>query len=367
MRSLPYLPSRIRLILWVIFISAVIGAFYGHINAVMNGSPVFGFDAVPRGILTGFVIGFILVSFEVLIMEEPIGAPLHRTSFPVHVAIKTFIYLIVILFALALGAWALRAPNEPGVQRHDVLFSLVAAFVFTFMLDINRLLGQNVLLNFMTGRYYHPRLEQRIFLFIDLEGSTGFAERLGPLAFHRLLNRFVTDLTGPIVAARGQIHRYIGDELIATWKLADGITDARCVVACFAAMDRLATLAPVYRREFGAAANFRAGLHCGPVVAGEMGSVKKEIVFLGDTVNTTARIQELCRQTGDRVLASADLIDRLDLPPGVAKRSLGDLRLRGKETDVALYALTKGASVRPEPFNAGRSLAEPPRARFGAR
>ena len=73
-----------------------------------------------------------------------------------------------------------------------------------------------------------------------------------------------------------------------------------------------------------------------------MGSVKKEIVFLGDTVNTAARIQELCRQTGDRVLASADLIDRLELPPGVAKRSLGDLRLRGKGADLSLYALTKG-------------------------
>ena len=82
-------------------------------------------------------------------------------------------------------------------------------------------------------------------------------------------------------------------------------------------------------------------LHCGPVVTGEMGSVRKEIVFLGDTVNTTARIQELCRQTGDRVLASADLINRLALPPGVSKRSLGDLRLRGKESDVALYALTQ--------------------------
>jgi adenylate cyclase len=72
-----------------------------------------------------------------------------------------------------------------------------------------------------------------------------------------------------------------------------------------------------------------------------MGSVKREIVFLGDTVNTAARIQELCRQTGDRVLASADLIDRLELPRGIAKSSLGDLRLRGKEADLALYALTK--------------------------
>jgi len=40
------------------------------------------------------------------------------------------------------------------------------------------------------------------------------------------------------------------------------------------------------------------------------------------------------------VLASADLIDPLDLPPGIAKRSLGDLRLRRKENDVALYSLT---------------------------
>ncbi|MGB3581117.1 MAG: hypothetical protein WBA40_08400 [Roseiarcus sp.] len=40
------------------------------------------------------------------------------------------------------------------------------------------------------------------------------------------------------------------------------------------------------------------------------------------------------------------IIDRLDLPPGVAKRSLGDLRLRGKGADLALYALT-GAPQRP--------------------
>lgn len=74
-----------------------------------------------------------------------------------------------------------------------------------------------------------------------------------------------------------------------------------------------------------------------------MGSVKKEIVFLGDTVNTAARIQELCRETGERVIASAELIDRLELPPGIAKRPLGDLRLRGKGAELGLYALTKTA------------------------
>ena len=47
------------------------------------------------------------------------------------------------------------------------------------MFYMNRLLGQHVLLNFVTGRYHQPRVEERVFLFIDMEGSTGFAERLG--------------------------------------------------------------------------------------------------------------------------------------------------------------------------------------------
>ena len=111
--------------------------------------------------------------------------------------------------------------------------------------------------------------------------------------------------------------------------------------ACFDALDRLAVLSPVYLRDFGKPVHCRAGLHCGPVVTGEMGSVKKEIVFLGDTVNTAARIQEFCRQTGDRVLASATLVNLLELPSGTTKRPLGDLRLRGKESDVLLYALEK--------------------------
>jgi len=336
----PHLPSPIRVILWFAALGAAIGAVYGHIVSMSEGNPLFGFDGVPRGLLTGAVISA-LISFETYVVTGPIGAPLRRAPFAAHVAAKSFIYLLVILFGLALGAWAFPGAHEHGIRREDVLFSLAASFVFTFIYDMNSLLGQNVLLNFITGRYHRPRVETRVFLFIDMEGSTGFAERLGPLAFHRLLNRFVVDLTDPIVAARGEIHSYVGDELIATWKLEEGVSHSRCVAACFAAMERLARLAPDYVSEFGAAANFRAGLHCGPVVTGEMGSVKKEIVFLGDTVNTTARIQEMCRQTGDRVLASADLIDQLELPPGVAKRSLGGLRLRGKENDVALYSLTR--------------------------
>ena len=57
-------------------------------------------------------------------------------------------------------------------------------------------------------------------------------------------------------------------------------------------------------------------------------------------MNTAARIQEACRDTGCRVLASAALIERIGvLPVGVTGRSLGPLPMRGKERPIALYAL----------------------------
>jgi adenylate cyclase len=353
-------PSKpLRVILWSTAIAAAVGAAYSEMHVLQQGGQALAAYGLARGAMTGAVIASILTSLEVFVLTRPLGAPLRRAPFPAHVAIKTVVYLGVIVFALKLGGYLFPAPGETGVENGDVLFSLAAAFVFVFMFDVNTLLGQNVLLNFIFGRYYAPRLESRAFLFIDMEGSTRLGERLGPLAFHRLINRFVNDLTEPIVAAGGEIHRYIGDEVIATWKLKEGIARGRCVTACFAAIDELARRAPDYQREFGAAVTVRAGLHCGPVVTGEMGSVRKEIVFLGDTVNTAARIQELCRETGDRVLASADLIDRLELPAGVAKRSLGDLRLRGKGADLALYALTRvpPRAGRPEAAAEGGDIA----------
>jgi adenylate cyclase len=353
---LPRLSGPIRVVLWSTVIAAAVGAAYAEMQVWQRAGQVLDLYAMARGAMTGALIGTILTTFNAFVLNAPLSAPLRRAPFTVHVAIKTLVYLGVILFALRLGHDLLRARGENGSEGGDVLFSLAAAFVFVFILDVNSLLGQNALLNFITGRYYAPRVESRVFLFIDMEGSTGLAERLGPLAFHRLVNRFIDDLTQPIVAARGEIHRYVGDELIATWKLKEGPADARCVAACFAAIDKLGKSAPDYRREFGTAIAVRAGLHCGPVVTGEMGSVKREIVFLGDTVNTAARIQELCRETGDRVIASAELIDRLELPAGIAKRSLGDLRLRGKGADLALYALTNA------PLRTGRSRSRAPEA-----
>jgi hypothetical protein len=107
-----------------------------------------------------------------------------------------------------------------------------------------------------------------------------------------------------VAEARGGIHKYVGDEVIATWRLAPGENPPACVKAAFAALDRIAVHAPAYQREFGVVPDFRAGLHCGPVAVGELGSLRREIALIGDTMNTTARILEACRDTDNRMLAS---------------------------------------------------------------
>lgn len=336
----------LKLILRFALIGVAVGVVYGHLTAPAQGTASI-FDGVARGAIDGAMISIMISSFEVLFLQAEAGAAVRRLPFLPHLAIKTLCYLVIFLFALSIGAILLPSPQERVtgfvIYRQDVVFCFIVSFVIVFLFDISQLLGPNVMLNLLTGRYHRPKVEDRVFLLIDMEDSTRAAERLGEVAFHRLLNRFVSDLTFPILRQRGEIYRFVGDELIASWKLDRGVEDAHCVRACFEALATLATLGPLYERDYGVRPSFRAGLHCGPVVVGEMGVIKKEIAFLGDTMNTAERIQAACRETGYRVLASVALVDRLQLPPGIVVRSLGAFRLRGKESDIALCALEETA------------------------
>jgi adenylate cyclase len=93
--------------------------------------------------------------------------------------------------------------------------------------------------------------------------------------------------------------------------------------------------------------SFRAGLHCGPVVIGEMGTIKREIALIGDAMNTAARIVDSCRDNGEAVIVSAALLQQLTIPPGIAARALGPIQLRGKKSPIELFALEAAAACQP--------------------
>ena len=72
-----------------------------------------------------------------------------------------------------------------------------------------------------------------------------------------------------------------------------------------------------------------------------MGVVKQAIVFLGDTVNTTARIETACKELGAPLLASEDLVHRLGNRDEFLFDDIGPVTLRGKTEPLRLFRLDR--------------------------
>ena len=94
-----------------------------------------------------------------------------------------------------------------------------------------------------------------------------------------------------------------------------------------------------YNKNFGVLPTFKAGFHFGEVTTGEIGALKKEIIFTGDVLNSTARIQGLCNQYKVDLLISDDLIKSLDLDSEFQIKSLGKTELRGKMENIEVHTI----------------------------
>ncbi len=86
---------------------------------------------------------------------------------------------------------------------------------------------------------------------------------------------------------------------------------------------------------------FKAGVHCGKVVSGEMGSTKMEIAFLGDVINTAARIEGECNPHRKPLLISNDLQQKLSLEKEYRSEKIGNINLRGRMEKIELYAIER--------------------------
>jgi adenylate cyclase len=220
-----------------------------------------------------------------------------------------------------------------------ITFALSVLFGAGF--ELRRLIGGRVLLNVILGRYRHPTREERVLMFLDLSGSTSLAETLGEVRMQELLTRFFFDIDGPIVGHGGEVHAYVGDEVIVTWPLTAGVSAGRCIDCFFAVADKIAENAGSYRQKFGSVPQFRAALHTGPVVISECGDSHRQIAYFGDTLNVTARLQEHCKEVGRPLLVSADLLSRVRAGPHLHVEALGAAVLRGRLAVVEVFAIER--------------------------
>jgi class 3 adenylate cyclase len=245
--------------------------------------------------------------------------------------------LQVVLYGQRLEA-AWLAAELPRIVAISLAFSALFGAIF----ELTRLVGGRVLLNVILGRYRHPTREERVLMFLDLAGSTSLAEALGEVRMQELLTRFFFDIDDPIVAHGGEVHAYVGDEVIVTWPLTAQVAEGRCLECFFAIRDRIDEIADSYRREFGSVPRFRAALHAGPVVISECGNSRRQIAYFGDTLNVTERLQEHCKVVGRPLLVSTDLLSRVRPGPNLRIDALGRVPLRGRSAAVEVFSVERG-------------------------
>jgi adenylate cyclase len=291
-------------------------------------------------------VGLPLVAFEVLFPMQF----MRKWPFAASVISKAVLYIILLLLVflgstltygyiqgLTLGDFYEAVWSGDTVAKVAVGFA--AFVVIIFFQQLNRLLGPGTLIRYIFGRYHRPRQEERIFMFLDLKDSTSIAERLDIGAHYALLNDFFHDIAGPVLATKAQIYQYVGDEVVLTWPMTTGLRDANCVRVFYEIEAAVRRNGTHYLDRYGLIPEYKAGLHGGDVISAEIGDLKRDLVYSGDVLNTTARIQAECNRLSARLLVSSTLYQRLVLPPGVEAENLGEVDLRGKRHAIGLLRL----------------------------
>lgn len=302
-----------------------------------------------NSVLLGFPLGLVFGLLELFLFPKA-AMRFRRWSFTKMLVFKTLLYSIVIYIVtlsiiIIAGLSEGRKMSEVPAylasleQLILVVYTLVVYGLLVFFLQVNHLLGDGVLWKFTSGKYHKPREEERIFMFLDMKSSTTIAEQLGHVRFYSLLNEIFHEISQPVLQTKAEIYQYVGDEVVLTWEVEDGLENSNCLKTFFLFRESLLRNGENYLKNFGVKPEFKAGLHFGKVISAQIGDLKREIVYNGDVLNTTARIQNECNKYQRDCLVSGLLMNRLKQRNGFQWERIDAVTLRGKETAVELFSV----------------------------
>ena len=333
-----------RIFFWVMVVAAAISAWFGYRVAPESGNPEV--RSALNGVLTSLVVATPILLFQLKGERAGRLRRLRRLPLAIYFTLKALFYFVVIVGGLMVSRYFFWS-DDVGffefdvVLRRSIVFSIVMAVGGSLVGEVGSLLGFGTLKNLLTGHYVQPKREQRAFLLIDMKDSTGMAERLGAVRFHELLNDFFRDVTDAALECEAEIHKYVGDEAILAWRDGEAIGDGGCLACPFMAADIIAGNQVRYVARFGAVPQFRAALHFGEIVAGEIGDVRREIAYVGDTLNVAARLLEAAKSLGHDVLVSNEMLAKAALPAGLKAEKLPTLSVRGRAQPLGVAALAR--------------------------
>lgn len=344
-------------IIWVVFASVYSFLEFGMIGSLdryPTTGNVYDFGTSMRYAVVGsFVMGLLQGWVEVVWLRRRFASK----ALWVKISLKSFFYLVfIILFLGGITLVANSALLETSLFDSEVLSTFqnfITSFAFWSILiyisvtlsialvfsEITEYFGQDTFYNFLLGKYHKPNKEIRIFMFLDMKSSTTIAEELGHEKYFELIKKYYADMTLPIVETSGEIYQYVGDEIVVSWLAKNGLLKNNCIECFHRILEMIGKHSEYYKKTFGVVPEFKAGYHIGEVTSGEIGILKKDIIYTGDVLNTTARIQAECNNYRAKALISEDLLKKLPSKSSFLFTEIGGLKLRGKRESVKLFRI----------------------------
>lgn len=346
------------LLAWMVISNLIFLYDYVTLSGANALTSKFDFEvSFKANLLVSIIAGLFGGIFTVNIME----LWLRKYAFWKALIFITMLYVIIAFIVGTIGAYyfysdylglelgsidlldqVLRFYTEHIFLKNFVIWLFIVLFTL-IVLMINDKYGPGVFPDYLMGRYFLPKNETRIFMFADIRDATRIAEKLGEKEYFNFLKDFFNDIAPAIMQTKGEVYQYVGDEVVITWKMKNGLKNANAL-RCYYRMKNIIYKKSIkYYKRYNALPDFKVGIHCGQIMVGELGKIKRDIVFSGDVLNTTARIQSMCNSKGVDILASSSFAEKLiKLPRGVNAVALGDELLKGKKEEVALVTFVRG-------------------------
>jgi adenylate cyclase len=185
-----------------------------------------------------------------------------------------------------------------------------------------------------------------VVLFVDLRRWTSLSEQHLPHDLAYVLDQFFEVIGDAVRSCGGVPNQFIGDSVMALFGLEQDLETA-CVQALAAARAIEAGMEEHNQRmlqEFGHALEFGIGIHAGPAAVGEVGwRETRTFSAVGDAVNVAARLQQLTKAYGVRLVVSEQVLRAARLDTAGLQRD--EVTVRGRGDALVVYAIPSPAAL----------------------
>ena len=178
-----------------------------------------------------------------------------------------------------------------------------------------------------------PQKVEATVLFCDLVGFTTLCEGLETDHLVQVLNAYFTDMVDIIQGQGGIVTQFQGDAILAVFNVPLGDRDHPAKALAAARAMHLHLENSTFLTQTLA---IRVGIATGPVIAANVGAASRmNYTVHGDTVNLAARLENLNKTYGTRIILSAETVERSGAQD---VKSLGLVEIRGRTQPIEVFA-----------------------------